>query len=205
MLTSLDRVAMHHASRRELPFYAAAAYLSVWGLVGLGTWAANTIADTWLRPHVGSEILSAMAGGCLVLAGVYGLSPLAASCLRSCWRPFGFLARHWRGGPAARRQAATIGLVYGASCVGCCVPMLGVMLVTGMANIAIVIALGVVMVLMKLSTVGPRMAQMVSVVLIGLEGWALAASGSRCRHTITDPSPRRAPVGHGGTPCQTAP
>ena len=44
------------------------------------------------------QVVSGLAGGGLVLAGVYGLSPLASACLRACRRPFGFLARYWRGG-----------------------------------------------------------------------------------------------------------
>lgn len=64
-------------------------------------------------------------------------------------------------------QAARIGAAYGVSCVGCCVPMLGVMFVVGMANIAIVIAMGVLMVIMKSSIVGTRVARFLAIALIG--------------------------------------
>ena len=107
-----------------------------------------------------------LGGGALVLAGVYGLSPLAGACLRACRRPFGFLARHWRGGSRPGLQAARIGAAYGVSCVGCCVPMVGMMFIVGMSNIAIVIAMGVVMVLMKSSVVGIRVAQLLSLALV---------------------------------------
>jgi hypothetical protein len=51
--------------------------------------------------------------------------------------------------------------------------MIGVMFVVGMANIAIVIAMGAVMVIMKTSIAGARVARMVSVALIGV-GLAVA-------------------------------
>jgi predicted metal-binding membrane protein len=60
--------------------------------------------------------------------------------------------------------------------------MLGVMFVVGMANVAIVIAMGAVMAIMKTSSAGPRVAQLLSLALIvagiatGL-GWLHVAPG----------------------------
>jgi predicted metal-binding membrane protein len=45
--------------------------------------------------------------------------------------------------------------------------MLGIMFVVGMANIAIVIAMGVLMVIMKNSIVGARVAHLLALALIG--------------------------------------
>ena len=45
--------------------------------------------------------------------------------------------------------------------------MIGLMFVVGMANIAIVISLGVLMVLMKTSGMGTRVAHLLAYVLIG--------------------------------------
>jgi predicted metal-binding membrane protein len=166
LLASLDRMTRHRSTWRTLPLFAALAYLSVWGLVGVAALAVNALVDAHLLRHTSSQVDSRLAGGGLVLAGLYGLSPLARSCLRACRRPFGFLARHWRGGPGVRLQAARIGAAYGVSCVGCCVPMIGIMFVVGMSNIAIVVALGVVMVVMKSSAVGTRVAQVLSIALV---------------------------------------
>jgi predicted metal-binding membrane protein len=168
LLVSLDRIARNKPGRHELPVLAALAYLGIWGLVGIAVWAASAAADVLVLPHASARVESALAGGCLVLAGLYGLSPLAGACLRACRRPFGFLARYWRGGSDVRMQAGRIGAAYGISCVGCCVPMLGIMFVVGMANIAIVIAMGMLMAIMKASTVGTRIAQVLSIWLIGV-------------------------------------
>ena len=173
LLVSLDRIARGQPGRREIPAVAAFAYLGVWGLVGIATLASSAFADAYFVPRVSAQVVSRVTGVGLVLAGLYGLSPLAAACLRACRRPFGFLARYWRGGSGARLQAAHIGAAYGVSCVGCCVPMLGAMFVVGMANIAIVIAMGALMAIMKTSIAGARVAQVLAVVLIGF-GLAIA-------------------------------
>jgi predicted metal-binding membrane protein len=167
LLVSLDRMARHHVNGHQIPVFAVLAYLGVWGVVGIGAWTFNASAELYLLPRATSQVVSRLAGACLVLAGLYGLSPLANACLRACRRPFGFLARYWRGGSRVRLQAARIGAAYGLSCVGCCVPMLGIMFLVGMANLAIVIGMGVLMVIMKTSHAGTRIAQLLSISVIG--------------------------------------
>jgi len=167
LLVSLDRIARNQPSRHGIPVFAALAYLGVWGLVGIAAWIVSAAADAYILPRTSAQVVSRLTGGCLVLAGLYGLSPLASACLRACRRPFGFLARFWHGGANPRLQAARIGAAYGISCVGCCVPMLGIMFVVGMANIAIVIAMGVLMAIMKTSIVGTWVAHVLAIALIG--------------------------------------
>lgn len=167
LLVSLDRIARHQSRRYEIPVLATLAYLAVWGLVGIAAWIVSATAEVYVLPHASTHAATWLAGGGLILAGLYGLSPLASACLRACRRPFGFLARYWRGGSTARLQAARIGAAYGVSCVGCCVPMLGVMFVVGMADIGLVIVMGVLMAIMKNSLVGARVAHLISIAVIG--------------------------------------
>jgi predicted metal-binding membrane protein len=58
-----------------------------------------------------------VAGGILVIAAVYELTPLKTVCLRHCRSPLGFLLGSWREGlsGAVRMEAK-----HGAWCVGCC-------------------------------------------------------------------------------------
>lgn len=166
LLASLARVARNHAARHTVPALAAFAYLAVWGVVGIVTWMTSVAAERYVLPWASAGLVALIAGAALVLAGVYGLSPLAGACLRACRRPFGFLARYWRGGSTVRLQAVRIGAAYGVSCVGCCVPMIGVMFVVGMANVAVVVAMGLTMAIMKSSAAGTRIAQLLSIALI---------------------------------------
>jgi predicted metal-binding membrane protein len=167
LLVSLDSIARDKPYRHEIPLWAAMAYLALWTVVGIAAWGTSAVAATFLVPYAGTRVVAGLAGVSLAMAGVYGLSPLASACLRECRRPFGFLARYWQG-KHARLQAARIGAAYGLSCVGCCVPMIGLMFVVGMANPAIMIAMGVLMVVMKTSVIGTRVSQLLSIALIGV-------------------------------------
>ncbi len=84
-----------------------------------------------------------VAGGTLVLAAVYELTPLKDVCLGKCRSPLGLLLSSWRGG---RTGAVRMGMRNGAWCVGCCWALmaslfaLGVMSITWMAVVAGLIA-----------------------------------------------------------------
>jgi predicted metal-binding membrane protein len=85
-----------------------------------------------------------LAGGVVVSAAVYQLTPLKDICLRHCRSPFGFLMQHWRPG---RLGALRMGAIHGGWCVGCCWALMaalfavGVMSLGWMALIAAAIAL----------------------------------------------------------------
>ena len=58
-----------------------------------------------------------LAGGILVAAAAYELTPLKDVCLGKCRSPLGFLLGSWREGPSG---ALRMGMEHGAWCVGCC-------------------------------------------------------------------------------------
>ena len=84
-----------------------------------------------------------VAGGTLIVAAVYELTPLKDVCLGKCRSPLGFLLGAWRDGLTGALQ---MGARHGAWCVGCCWALmaslfaLGVMSLAWMAFIAGVIA-----------------------------------------------------------------
>jgi predicted metal-binding membrane protein len=84
-----------------------------------------------------------VAGGTLVFAAVYELTPLKDVCLGKCRSPLGLLLSSWRGG---RTGAVRMGMKNGVWCVGCCWALmaslfaLGVMSITWMAVVAGLIA-----------------------------------------------------------------
>jgi predicted metal-binding membrane protein len=85
-----------------------------------------------------------LAGGIIVAAAAYQLTPLKDVCLRHCRNPFMFIMQHWRSG---RLGALRMGVLHGGWCVGCCWMLmaalfaLGVMSLGWMAFIAALIAL----------------------------------------------------------------
>jgi predicted metal-binding membrane protein len=84
-----------------------------------------------------------IAGGILVAAAIYQLTPLKDVCLRHCRSPVMFLISHWRPGPIGSLR---MGIEHGGWCVGCCWALmaslfaLGIMSLGWMALIAALIA-----------------------------------------------------------------
>jgi predicted metal-binding membrane protein len=85
-----------------------------------------------------------VAGGVIVAAAIYQLTPLKDVCLRHCRSPITFILMSWRPG---RTGALRMGIEHGGWCVGCCWGLmaalfaLGVMSIAWMALIAALIAL----------------------------------------------------------------
>jgi predicted metal-binding membrane protein len=119
-------------------------YVLTWTLAGLAGYAIletgrglEIDALSWDRagPYI--------AGGVIVAAAVYQLTPLKDACLRRCRNPLMFLLTAWRPG---RVGALRMGIEHGGWCVGCCWALmaalfaLGVMSVGWMAFIAALIA-----------------------------------------------------------------
>jgi predicted metal-binding membrane protein len=120
-------------------------YLATWTAMGL---VAYAVVEGGQALDIGAlgwdEAGPYVAGGVIVLAAVYQLTPLKDICLRQCRDPLMFLMHHWRPG---RMGALRMGISHGAYCVGCCWALmvaliaLGVMSVGWMAFIAALIAI----------------------------------------------------------------
>jgi predicted metal-binding membrane protein len=122
----------------------AAGYLLSWTLAGLAAYGAfvgvRSLSIGALRwSHEGRYV----AGGVLLLAAVYQLTPAKDACLRRCRGPLDFVLEHWHEG---KLGALRMGALHGAWCVGCCWMLmaalfaLGVMSITWMIVVAAVIA-----------------------------------------------------------------
>jgi predicted metal-binding membrane protein len=126
------------------PLLFASGYLLTWAAAGVVAFAlgaaVGSVTDgvfAWDRAGRWT------AGGTLVVAAVYELTPLKDVCLGKCRSPLGFLLGSWRDGPSG---ALRMGAKHGAWCVGCCWALmaalfaLGVMSIVWMAVIAALIA-----------------------------------------------------------------
>ncbi|WP_448624149.1 DUF2182 domain-containing protein [Geodermatophilus sp. URMC 64] len=132
-----------HRSRLSPPMFVAG-YLLTWTGAGLVAFAVLALVD-----QVAGDVLAWdragrwIAGGTLVVAAVYELTPLKDVCLGKCRSPLGFLLGSWRDGPLGGLR---MGAKNGAWCVGCCWALmaslfaLGIMSVVWMALVAGVIA-----------------------------------------------------------------
>jgi predicted metal-binding membrane protein len=123
---------------RSLVFTAG--YLVTWAGAGVAAFAigvalSRSSAGLFEWDRAGRWV----AGGTLVVAAIYELTPFKDVCLGKCRSPLGFLLGSWREGWSGAFQ---MGMRNGAWCVGCCWALmaslfaLGIMSVTWMAVIA---------------------------------------------------------------------
>ena len=126
------------------PLAFTAGYLLTWSAAGVAAYgvfvAGRELAGSQLAWDAAGRWL---AGGTLLLAAAYELTPLKDACLAKCRSPLGFLLGRWRDGLAG---AVGMGTRHGAWCLGCCWALmaslfaLGVMSIAAMALVAALIA-----------------------------------------------------------------
>ena len=94
-----------------------------------------------------------IAGGLLIAAGLYQLTPLKRACLSQCRSPLSFLMRLWRPGWTS---ALRLGLTHGLFCIGCCGLLMALLFVGGVMNLAWVAALAVIVLFEKVAPIGDK-------------------------------------------------
>jgi predicted metal-binding membrane protein len=113
------------------PLVFVSGYLVVWGAVGAAAFAVAKVVpgDVFAWDRGGRWI----AGGTLLVAAVYELTPAKDVCLGKCRSPLGFLMGSWRDG---LRGAGEMGARHGAWCVGCCWALMASLFALGVMSLA---------------------------------------------------------------------
>jgi len=131
--------------RRNLahPLAFTSCYLLVWGAAGIGAYGLYALGHHVLGAQLAWGAGGRwFAGGVLLVAAAYELTPLKDVCLHKCRSPFGFLMGTWRDGV---RGAFAMGSKHATWCIGCCWALmtalfaLGVMSILWMAVVAALI------------------------------------------------------------------
>jgi predicted metal-binding membrane protein len=145
----------------------AVGYLSVWTAFGLAAYALYrlvTAFDTgWLA---WDEAGPFVAGGVIVAAGLYELTPMKQRSLRRC--------RRLRDDAGALRS----GLVHGVDCVGCSGGLMLVLFAMGVMSLVWMAVVAAVIFAEKVLPRGFRLSRAVAVGLVVLGIWVAAAPGS---------------------------
>ena len=142
------------AEARSAPLTFTAAYLIVWGAVGVLAFVVGDAAGGVLSWDDEGRWI---AGITLLVAAAYELTPLKTLCLGKCRMPRGFLRGAWRDGTVGALQ---MGATHGAWCVGCCWALmaslfaLGVMSLAWMVFVAAIIAVEKVLPWRRVATYG---------------------------------------------------
>jgi predicted metal-binding membrane protein len=163
---------------RALSFTAG--YLAAWtafGLAAYGLFRLATSFDTsWLSWDRGGPYV---AGGTIVAAGIYELTPLKRSFLRHCRSPLDH----------AERTAVLGGFVNGLYCIGCCVGLMAALFALGVMSLLWMVVVAGVIFVEKVLPDGIRLSRIVAIALLALGLWVALSPSSAPGLTEPDRAP----------------
>jgi predicted metal-binding membrane protein len=180
--SSLGFIRMYAAAAGQAPEFGRAlglflsAYFLVWTGFALAAFGGDMLLHravdqfAWLAAH--SQLIAAATLAC---AALYQLTPLKDACLKACRNPGLYLVRHYRRGVA---NGGRLGLQHALFCLGCCWALMLVMFAAGVAHLAWMGALAVLMVIEKATPGGDRIVIPAGIALAGLALLAYLAPGA---------------------------
>ncbi len=115
-----------------------------------------------------------VAGGALVAAGLYQLTPLKSACLRHCRSPLHFLLRSRPG----RLGATWMGVKHGGYCVGCCTGLMLALFALGVMSLFWMALVAAAILVEKSVPGGEMFARVLAVVLVAVGIWVAASPTS---------------------------
>jgi predicted metal-binding membrane protein len=173
MILVYRRVTVFHGISDSSPRTAlvAADYFAVWGAFGIGVFAGGAL---WARAAMSwpafSRAVPAVSAACLILSGLYQLTPWKSSCLKHCRDPLTVLADHLHGG---RLGALQLGLHHGGFCALCCSSLMLIQIVLGMMNLVVMTLIASVIALEKILPGGVLIARLVGLLAIAAGAYML--------------------------------
>jgi predicted metal-binding membrane protein len=179
-----------HVARfaRRLPTLGfMAGYLAVWagyGVAAYGLFRVVTSFDTaWLAWDEGGPYV---AGGVIVAAGIYELTPPKRLCLRRCRDPLHGVTH---GTNEKRVGALRAGLTHGVYCVGCSGGLMVVLFALGVMSLFWMAVVAAAIFAEKVLPQGPRLSRMFALALVALGIWVAVSPASVPGLTEPDRSP----------------
>lgn len=139
-------------------------YAAVWTLFGLAAFLGDVVLHRLVerapglatRPHL-------IVGAAFLVAGAFQFSPLKERCLQECRHPAAVLHQHYRRGT---RAAFSLGWRHGSFCLGCCWALMLVMFAVGIANLAFMAPLALLMLYEKVGAAGARTVRPIGAALL---------------------------------------
>jgi predicted metal-binding membrane protein len=145
-------------------------YLLTWVGAGLVAYAlfdgVRSLDLSWVAWQRGGRYV---AGGAILAAAVYELTPVKSTCLRHCRDPQ-MLSRRWRPG---RSGALLAGIEHGGFCVGSSWALMATLFALGVMSITWMVVIAVVVAVEKLLPSG-RVAIGITVVVVAALAFAVA-------------------------------
>jgi predicted metal-binding membrane protein len=180
--SSLPFIRMYKIAASNAPEFPRAlalfltAYFGVWTAFALAAFAGDMqvhrLVDAWPWLAAHAQIVAAAT---LALAAVYQLTPLKDACLKACRHPGLYLMSHYQRGA---RNGLRLGLGHALFCLGCCWALMLVMFAAGVAHLAWMGVLALIMLVEKAAPRGERFVVPIGAGLGVLAIIALLAPGS---------------------------
>ncbi len=171
VLQLFHRAGAAQPDRRRATGAFVAGYAAVWSAFAVAALAFDLAVHrtvdswAWLQGHPWW-----VACAVLALVGAFQLSPVRARCQHMCRHPVPYLMAHYEPGA---RAGWRLGWSHGLFCLGCCWALMLLMFAVGLANLAWMALLAVVMTYEKVGRRGDGLARVVGLVLVG---WAVLAA-----------------------------
>ena len=156
--------------------YFVFGYLFAWALFSLLATIAQWLLELrgLVSPNTMTLTSHLIAGGVLVLAGIYQFTPWKHACLEHCRTPLQFLTERRRSGP---NGALLMGLEHGTFCLGCCWVLMALLLVGGIMNLYWIAGLTFFVVVEKLVKHGDKISYVAGVLMAGTGTYLLVSAG----------------------------
>jgi predicted metal-binding membrane protein len=123
-------------------------YLFTWTTAGLAGYAIIEAGEALSPAFLAWDQAGPyVAGGVVIAAAAYQLTPLKDVCLRHCRSPMTFLLTRWRTG---RLGALRMGIDHGAWCVGCCWALMAALFAVGVMSIGWMVLIAALIAIEKL-------------------------------------------------------
>ena len=159
-------------------------YLVAWTAYGLVAYAVYRVLKEWAPSFVAwDEQGPWIAGGAVIVVGLYQLSPLKTVCLRHCRSPLHFVL-HTRPG---RMAALRSGTVHGAYCIGCCSGLMLALFALGVMSLFWMAVIAGVIFVEKLLPRGETFARIIATTALALGVWVAVSPASV--PGLTEPTP----------------
>jgi predicted metal-binding membrane protein len=137
-------------------------YLLAWAGCGVVAFAALVGSERLLTASPAAA--KWLGAAIFVAAGIYQFTPAKDFCLSRCRSPIGALMYYF--GFKGTSRDVRVGLHHGATCVGCCWGLMILLVAVGVMNVAVMVALAVVILVEKLWRYGKVFGRAVGIVLV---------------------------------------
>jgi predicted metal-binding membrane protein len=189
-------------TRRGATVLFVTGYLVVWTGFGLVAYALlEAIRSLSIDALSWKEGGKYLAGGVIVAAAVYQLTPAKDVCLRKCRSPLGFVLGYWRNGYSG---ALRMGVEHGAWCVGCCWALMAALFALGVMSVGWMVFVAALIATEKMLPWKAIANRGVAALLLTLSVGVAFVPGQVPGLTPPDSSEARESMMHGGKPAEDA-